>query len=89
MVLMRIHLIIFFSLFQDVAGAHGVRVKMIMVLGSCPDLFYTWRTDHFSIQTLWFLMSIFWIYSTSLPSGNQIDGLLPASILKIRSKSRL
>ena len=47
MVSMEIHSIIAFSLLRDVAGAHGVRVKMIMILGSCLDLSCVWRTDHF------------------------------------------
>ena len=62
-VLMRIHLSIFFSELRVVASGHGVCVKMIMILGSCLDLSCVRRTDQFSTQALWFLMPIFWIWS--------------------------
>ena len=69
---------IFFSLVRDVASAHGVRVK-IMILCSCPDLSYAWRTDHFFNSCPVVSHAIFWICSTSFPGGNQVGGLPPAS----------
>ena len=57
-----------FYLLRDVAGAHGILVKIIMSLGSCPDLSYILRIDFFLFKGS-FLKVLVWLYFVRAANG--------------------